>query len=655
MATNKTARVRIDLAYKQVECGGCGAARVSGVPCPDCGHSPAPHEADSDKQVRQRRARLARRLLGGSTPIRDEAPMGDPTGVFDALEDVVGAFLQALVAAVDPSPGRNDALSAPIEEFRRLRANVAASARRRPWIQTWRMVDELVSLITEMMDHFLLAIESATPQEAQQSAERAQRSLDVATHALDDLHSRLVLAERLADAAPAQALQLLAEEAFGRAGGSDVNALNSLGRPLYERLTGDLDMEPGSGVGLVLTDVQAEFLLDPDRLWRVAGEVFRYATDRGTRFSTAVQDPHWAREFHRSIGAMHDAALDFRVLAPAAQRDQDVVRAFLTLAQDLHESARALLATLVALKGNAPVSKWLSSDTADLVRVLDQRGLGGWVGGLSPAIRHARAHLRFTIEDDGIHLQKGDGFEDVIPTDVLVDNVLAAQESLLALTTGVVHAAAHLGADISEFDVLLSLGLAVEEVVPIILGFFGYDDTIAVVEQGDHLVIDVRNLNPGVGTLSVVAGLVPYLPSAIETMELRATNNAAGVLAGPLEPFRTSSETSDDVDRQLAVVRAARRWTVEGDPVLSRDYARKLVAMFASGALSESPAAMVRSIRRLRDYCKNLDDAEMAESLEALLRVQRAHLLGQPPAASDIGGMSLVSHWERAKLPSTGT
>src|SRR5215207_10391373 len=95
------------LTFRQIECA-CGAARIVGVACPDCGAAPDPREVDPAMQARRAAAQEAERALSTTTPRNadGDAPDRAPTGrLFDALAGWLERFLAAWASAgTSPAP-----------------------------------------------------------------------------------------------------------------------------------------------------------------------------------------------------------------------------------------------------------------------------------------------------------------------------------------------------------------------------------------------------------------------------------------------------------------------------------------------------------------------------------------------------------------------
>ena len=106
------------LSFRQIKCR-CGADRVTGQPCPDCGARPAATEVDPERQRRQRIVRFARAEL-------DANAIPFPTDL-DETPELMKRVLERLLVAAGraASPGAlGDDLAEHLGDIARLRATV---------------------------------------------------------------------------------------------------------------------------------------------------------------------------------------------------------------------------------------------------------------------------------------------------------------------------------------------------------------------------------------------------------------------------------------------------------------------------------------------------------------------------------------------------
>lgn len=367
------------LQYRQVVCDRCGAPRIAGVTCPDCGRTPADHEADSDRQVRQARAARARERLTQCISIEKQPSIDiTPQDVFEKLGGWATEFFTSLARASSAGPEYRDELQQSIDELCDTYDKLRHSRRLRPWIGMWRDLDKVCQHTISMVRAFLDAVSSDRPLDAQLAASRANNEMQGVVDAADAASNRINKYEELSDydATEGQLLSMAAAEVFANSNATDIISLDREGLSLYRRLTGHEEMPIGAGIGLQIVDLQADYILDRKRLWDIAHEIFRYIEQRSDKLTAFVSTPDWLDDYHKAMESIHDAAIDYRTLSQHARRDRDVLRALLSLAQDLHESSRALVATIAALRGSTRFSKLSQRDAADLVRILTQRRLG---------------------------------------------------------------------------------------------------------------------------------------------------------------------------------------------------------------------------------------------------------------------------------------
>lgn len=128
------------LSFRRIICMRCGDARVVGIPCPTCGFLADEREVDPDRQRVSSQALEALNAAGPpGVPLRPE-----PEGIWDRLGDLLETFLASLLEEI-ARPGDGAKLTAAIMALRQIEADVEATPRLRPWVETWRSIAEVLA------------------------------------------------------------------------------------------------------------------------------------------------------------------------------------------------------------------------------------------------------------------------------------------------------------------------------------------------------------------------------------------------------------------------------------------------------------------------------------------------------------------------------
>lgn len=648
--------MRFRLSYRQIECQRCSAPRVVGVVCPECGARPAPHEADSDAQIRARRAASARSLLESdaraSTGTADtENRQGDPFEGHRRIAEWFPEFERATERAASEKVYSGD-LDREVAKFRQIERAVHGAVRQRPWLTTWADLDEFVLSVRSVIESCLTALASATPLQAQAEEAKMQRALNAAEDARDRVERRLQTMERLQAASTEEdAAQLLVEEVYGGANVQGILELDAAGQELLQDATTATGPISGLGLAFLLADARARVALDPQRFWRVVREVHQFLHDHAARFSSSVREPAWTSEYANAYVLLMDAAAEHRALSLHDRPTRAHVRSLLTLGLDLVEVSRPLLATLVGVRGKTTWSTAMGKDAADLVRVLAARGGEDWTAGLQSTVRNARAHLTYRIAGSSIDFVNGSRIVETMQVSELIDSVLAGYESLFAIALAI-ESAAHVvaGVDLDEMENRFGSHVRLEDRIGIVLAAHGLRGVAAVI-NGTSLQISGEG-DPDAAPVIALASLAPYLAgTAIEEVALHLTGASPRWLSGPVEPLRARAACSEDFDRELHFARFLRQWRMNSDPLMADDHFRKWIATYCGKALSGSPNHRILRLKQLRSFATESDDTDLANALNAFIRGIRLESMGEPVPETLRQEWALLTQWEQRRLP----
>lgn len=420
---------------------------------------------------------------------------------FRGLGNAWPAFLDALAAAA--SDPRDTAHQRRLQDAARrlaaLQARVDATPRLRPWLMIRRTAQRATVLIIEAARALLDAVAADTPLLLEQAQQRGQQAQDAARAALEDFSERLDRWWRIEEAGdPGEVLATLAAEAYRVASAEDLIALERAGAGDYRRLVGNRgeDCPPGMGLTLRLLTVYSEFALDEERFWNVARRAYATLQARPDRFATLITSAHLLDDLHDGAARGHDAILEAQTLLDAARNDRQAVKALLTLALDLLEGPgkRYIAALLAVTRKREEYARLRDIDAGALLIQAEQAGLSELLDGLDAALRGARAHHGFRVDDDGAVVLTGRGSRqratrdardrdsdegrggERVPIATLVDRVLAGSETVLALDFALSCAAAQAGVTVHDPATLHRLGLTDDEIALAVLSLLGWTD-----------------------------------------------------------------------------------------------------------------------------------------------------------------------------------
>ena len=96
-------------------------------------------------------------------------------------------------------------------------------------------------------------------------------------------------------------------------------------------------------------------------------------------------------------------------------------------------------------------------------------------------------------------------------------------------------------------------------------------------------------------SLSQASALLPFLPDDYEELVLR--DSAGTELRGPISLLRDAYVAEEGLTKTLAQWSAFRGWSIGGNPVVSRDLSRKLVAVMALELMTSESSSLKTQVR----------------------------------------------------------
>lgn len=615
--------------FQVLDCRRCSGVRQRALPCPECGVSPDEREVDQllarRRRVVESARRIARELSGEPAQaaaledIRMKASLA-LDGVFSGIDAVLGAETEENAAS---------ALGQRLVEIARLRSQLSATPRRRPFTAVWDATDHALTYLDTAADLFVQALCEADMGDTQRLAAEAQRFLDTATEpltsataALDDLAAAL-------EGSSAQMLGFLAHRTTlrSRSGEDDDNDDPYVAFVKAAALS-DVEFESL----LAFEDERARLLFDRPRFWSLARETYRELND-APQFARLLEDDAWRERFLAASDQLADIGLEAEAVAQAAFHERQLVRADLSAIKSILEGpAMTLLRTRLCVHRRRSFAQ-VDGDATAIVHQAQQAGMQTATLGLRKDLRHAISHEEFGVDSGTLVLDAGQPTERRIERDELIDDVLSALESTLALHTAVTVL-------VWRFDDELAgeaARRAISPVQAVWLWFrlLGYDVSAVTIDDSK---IAVGLANPfDSRTLTAVAGLTSLLPAGSETLEL--LSEVDGRLVGPLASFREFSSETDEWERDLRLWKILTTWRWNDEPVTGPTLWRCWVATIAVRTHDDDPRAAIKRLRDLRDFADELGDPELLSLANDVLRFHRHRLTRSPMADGDINRM----------------
>lgn len=641
--------VTISLGFRQIDCRRCGDRRVVGVACPTCGMEPDPREVDPERQHRSRVAEQALSLLDDSNvpaPSRDLSVV--PEHVWDPLGEWVDDFLEALRRAVEESQERE--LHESIQALRQLKADYAAVPLLRPWLGTWRALLEVLRRLEKVARYYLQSIGASTPIEAQQLQRDAQSLLDVAAEPAVKTADELDHWGRVISAGSSEeAFAVMAEMAFTQSASQDLLAFDRSGVEVYRQITDRDDCPPGFGIGLHLIKLQVEGALDEARFWEIVRENYQLLTADQGALQAVIGAVGWVDDFNDALVRAFDAGIEHEAMLAAARQTRQEVRALLSLVHGLIEGpGRRLAATLLAVRRRVPYPSLRDRDAGALIQQVEQ-SLGHLLEGLDRTLRVAKAHEDFRVEGDRVVFPRQNAEYPSLSVPELVDRALASAESVLALTAATACAAVRAGVPVEAIEALSQVGMSPEGTAAGILAIAGWRN--ATVEISGSTLKARGEAEVTSRSLVHAGALIPYIPAGVTHVILvgESTGNSR-TLEGPTEPMRRLAGSTDELTKFTLFIRTYVSWKLDGEPLLSRDHVRKLVAVRAGEALQHELPEAVRMLRLLRSLAQDVRDIQLEQSLSGAMSWVRSSATGLLTDRNPPEPLRQLAEWMQMRL-----
>jgi hypothetical protein len=363
----------------------------------------------------------------------------------------LAAFQEVALGAEDAS----DLLSAA-SALRGLQAQVEQD-RPRPWRCLGRSLRQLLQDVSEAFELLLSGLMADEVPGIQEAIGTAQAALDSAATRIQRIRDDFDSLELFFDATPDDALPLICELALRNLperedDSSRIFELDAFGARYVRRITGvEFEPGPGLGIGIMLSVVAIEVLLDVERVYEVTGQAYQDYL-REDRLEELGANPEWVLRQHDAQKWMQAGIRNLHALVAIARDDWMAARAVLLHVQDLIEGpVRHLLATYLAARKGRNYHRLVRTDSNALLQQCRQVAGDQLFGDISEELRNASAHLSYVIDGDEIVLNP-----DTYPVRWLaptfIDKALATAETALALDLAVACALHHFGLGSAAFS-----------------------------------------------------------------------------------------------------------------------------------------------------------------------------------------------------------
>lgn len=608
------------LVFEGVTCDVCGDADQPVNRTCSCGDW-APRD---DEHVLSRRGVLSATKAELAKPVSPTTPV-ELSEAIHPLDGWIEVFFDGLnqIGGGEPDPTLVES------QIRRLiahRARVAAVPLRRPWLALWIPIAAMIDALVLMAAAYLGGATAPDPGGAKAFETIAQRHLDEAAARIATVNSRLDWWGMDTSIRLPGLLVAAASAAYESTGAQNLIDLDRRGMERYEQITGKADGPTGVGVGLLLDLGLADRAFDEDRVYRVAGAVYKRLDAHRAGFVALLDDAGWRADLLNARRVFYEAQLTAETLLRELAGNRRLeAAAVLSLGAKLTERVSSAIVGLVV----ASDAKERQKRTADYTKFhagARRLGLGDLLLGFDERIRNADAHTDFDVGDDHVILDRNRRANPQSVSDEdLVDIVLAAVESCASIFAGIdciLIEAGHPAATDRSDD------FPIEDSLRILLAASGVQAHQVAINR-DRLEVSGTTIgNLSVKPLTVIASLSPSIPEVIRRLTLRVKGANGTVVADvAMEPLRRWRATTG-IAKEAAYLEFVGRATLNGRAVMGSKHVRFLAAYYFSPLLHVPLSEAEDAIELLGATARRLKDRELAEAFDAALMMKRAQASG---------------------------
>ena len=321
---------------------------------------------------------------------------------------------------------------------------------------------------------------------------------------------------------------------------------------------------------------------------------------------------------------MFDSALELdHSLSGAAGVERLEFRAAIRLGAVLVERvAQVFLATLMTVHMRRDWRSMANRDVNALRQTAADAGYGSLLLGIDLALRDADAHGDYRLTEGGVEFTSDRAEYTELTEDELVDRVLAASESCLAIHTGIVCVLATRGVPVEELDQDL-LEMTDEQQLALAMGINGISVERIEIQEGETVVIDgtsaVRIHKP----LTLAASIHPHLPEDAHDLLVRVQDPELTVtVEGPVAMLDEWQAAQEGIEKEARMVELLYSYKVNGRRIATRQKLRKWAAIKALEAASTDDATS--SVTALHELSGRIEDAKLEKHMRSMLRLIEA-------------------------------
>ena len=201
----------------------------------------------------------------------------------------------------------------------------------------------------------------------------------------------------------------------------------------------------------------------------------------------------------------------------------------------------------------------------------------------------------------------------MLSPDELTDRVFTGVESLLALDTAIVLAAAHTGVDFSVVDWRDALSLDDANGARLMLTMAGWQDVEAELDAGTLVVSASAPLTAfSIGTVGALGSVLgPGIERIRALVALADGRNV--VLEGPTALLHDSNSGGGPGVEGIRMAELLREFTLDGQPLVSRNWIRRWSTSVLIPAIQEPPRTAMPQLRSVRELARRIGDEELAQ------------------------------------------
>lgn len=571
----------------------------------------------------QRRRALAESLLQ-IVSARDSGDSADRP--LDDLRDIstwLEGFWSALHRATESEFRDNVALEQSVLELSRLSSGLATVEPRRPFARAVSSAQAMSDSCVAMVRHYLAALVSPTPLQAQNEATNAQRALDGLAAQTGDLAVWLRRQEGVSNSDSVQeSLGFLVADCLEATG---TTSLLDLARHFQAHLATFADVEPGpdAAIAYALNSAFADLFLSPEGFEQKVRRGADLLLGAGGNVERMLKDPVFQADAQRLRVELFDSGVACQSAIANAAHPRQAMRAVVELHAALVESTGMVIAlpylTAVGQKEAPYASLRRGNATEHLQKAQAHPKIADLLTGLDAHVRTAQSHRAIEYLADELRTDLKSGEQRYLNED-LIDSTFMAVESALAGLMAILLVSSAREWMLPDDAGLDALGFTPTQVADFLLTSFGFNHDGVQLTDGT-LEVGVPSI---VGFTVAVGALLPSMPpESIST--ICVTTEHDGVWTCPIEPYKAFAEANEDFNKQVALMRVQSSWRSEERTWLAPEVLAKWTATQITELLEldfRERSRRLLLLRRLAEETGAQDVVGLVRGYVRLVRLQ---------------------------------